>query len=376
MRILSYLVILFWVVTLGRTILNLLLIPRLRAGQRPQREPMVSVIIPARDEERTIERTVRGMLSQTYSALEIIVVNDRSADETGAILERLASEDGRLRVLTGEEPPGGWLGKPWALHQGSLKARGELLLFVDADIIYQPGAIAAAVARREESDATLVSILPNIEMRGFWENIAMPNLAMVVTTVVPLWLANRTRLTLLAAGGGPGNLVRRTEYDAAGGHTALKDAVVDDIALARLIRGAGGRTEMVMGNEVISVRMYHGLREVIDGFTKNAFTVFGKSYLAVLLILAISLVVHVLPYAMMFTGDPYFIAAVALITLVRLLVFTSLGYRLDNAVLGHAPMVLLWSFIILRSAWITGVRKQLHWRGRSYDAGNTRFGAD
>jgi hypothetical protein len=228
----------------------------------------------------------------------------------------------------------------------------------------------------ERRGVAMISLLPRIEMRGFWEHIAMPNLATMVFSVMPLWLANRSRLRLLAAGGGPGNLVRRTAYDAAGGHEALKNAVIDDVALARLIRGKGARTEMVVASELVSVRMYDGLRETIEGFTKNAFTVFGRSYAALACIIAYTLLVHILPYALALTGDRLALLTVCTITLTRIILFAALRYRIDNAVLADVPMVLLWVFIFLRSAWITGVRGELRWRGRRYDAAHTKFGAD
>jgi len=334
------------------------------------------VIVPARDEERTIERTVRALFAQTYPALEILVINDRSTDGTGAILQRLATEDARLRVISGVEPPAGWLGKPWALHQGRQHANGQLLLFVDADVIYAPDTVSAAVSRIEESGVALMSFFPRLEMRGFWEHIAMPNLSMMAFTILPLWLANRTRVRVLAVGGGPGNLVWRDDYDAAGGHEALQDSVVDDVALARLLRRSGRRTEMVRTDDLVSVRMYHGLREVIDGFTKNCFTTFGRSYVLTFVLVILTLVFHVLPYVLALTGDVLAIASVVLITLVRVLLFTSLRYRIDNAIFGHPLMVTLWCYILVRSAWYTGVRSELRWRGRKYDASRTRFGAD
>src|SRR5689334_9443633 len=120
------------------------LIPRLRrATRQPERLPYVSVVIPARNEERNIEQTVRAMLAQTYSSIEVIVVDDRSADRTGEILSGIAKEDTRLVIINGEETPPDWLGKPWACHQGASIARGELLLVVDADVHYEPDAIAS-----------------------------------------------------------------------------------------------------------------------------------------------------------------------------------------------------------------------------------------
>lgn len=304
--------------------------------------------------------------------MEIIVVNDRSEDRTGEILARFPG----ITVVDNEEPPPGWLGKPWALHQGSLRATGELLLFVDADVIYEPELVAAAVAHLEDRDAVLLSLLPHFEMRGFWEHVALPNLAVFAFTFLPLWLANRSRIEHLAVGGGPGNLVRRHAYEAAGGHEALRGAVVDDVGLARLMRRDGHRTEVVRAERYVSVRMYHGLREIIDGFTKNSFAVFDYNYVVALATLPLAGLFHLLPFAAALTGNQVALATVALIALTRLLLFRSLGYRLDNALLGHPLMIATWCVILVRSVWRTGIRRRVHWRGRTYDAGRTRFGAD
>lgn len=374
MRLLTLIVLAAWVLAFFRTIVNLALIPRLRREERPAREPLVSIIIPARDEARVIERTVRAFLAQTYPHFELIVVNDRSADATGAILRSI--EDERLVVIDGEEPSAGWLGKPWALHQGSRRAHGEILLFVDADVIYAPDTLHAAVATFEQRRPALLTLLPFFELRGFGENASMPMLALTCFTFLPTWLSNRTRGVALAIGGGTGNLVLRDAYDAAGGHEALKDSVVDDVGLARLIRRSGGLTTVVRGDDLVSLRMYHGLREVIEGFTKNAFAVFGRNYAVALLVAAGCVVFHILPYALALTGDRISIATVIVITATRLILFRSLRYRLDNALLLHPVMCAIWLWIFLRSTWLTGVRRKLLWRGRTYDARHTRFGAD
>lgn len=371
MTVLLWVVLAIWVVALATTLLNLLVVPKLRP-RSPRRFPRVSVIVPARDEERSIERTVRALLAQTYPGLEIIIVNDRSVDATGAIL---AGFEG-ITVVDNEEPPPGWLGKPWALHQGSLRATGELLLFVDADVVYQPGLVAEAVAYFETRDIALLSVFPKLELRGFWEHVAMPNLAMFAFSFLPLWLGNRTRIVRLAVGGGTGNLVRRDAYEAAGGHEALQDAVVDDVGLARLMRREGHRTEVVRAEQSVSVRMYHGLREIVDGFTKNAFAVFGYSYIVALPGVVLAAVAHLLPYAMALTGNRIALVTVGLITLTRVILYRAIGYRLDNALFAHPLMIVTWLAILLRSVWRTGIRRRVHWRGRTYDASGTRFGAD
>lgn len=374
MRVLMWIVLAAWILTFFRTLLNLLTVERLPQDASDD-GPLISVIIPARDEERTIERTVLAFLAQTYRNLELIVVDDRSTDGTAAILERIAASDSRLRVIRGEEMPPGWLGKPWALHQGSRRASGEIFLFVDADIIYAPRAVAGAYAAMQRADVPMMTLLPKFVMEGFWENVAIPMLGMMVLSFSPLWLANRTRIPLLGIGGGTGNMIRRADYEAIGGHEALKASVVDDVSLGRLVRRHGRRTMAFRADDLVSLRIYHGAREIIGGFTKNMFAVLGRSYIWTVVASVFSVIFHVLPFVLALLGDPIALAVVAIIAATRVLLFRSLEYPLSYAILAHPLMILFWTWIFLRSMWLTGVRRRLVWRGRSYDPRQTRFGA-
>ncbi|HEY8711842.1 MAG TPA: glycosyltransferase, partial [Thermoanaerobaculia bacterium] len=324
MRILIDIALIFWTFALINIILNLLFLGRLRGGALVV-HPLVTIIIPARNEERAIERTVRAMLAQDYPAFEVIVVNDRSTDSTGAILDRVAAEDSRLIALHGEEPPPGWLGKPWAMHQGSQRARGELLLFVDADVHYAPAAVSAAVQHMEATRQDLTFLFPNFEMHGLWEHALMPAVPMSPFTF-PIWLGERLPFTYLAVGGGTGNLIRRAAYDKAGGHTALRDAVIDDVGLAHHVRRSGSRTGIARTEHLVSVRMYHGFREIVDGFTKNVFTILGRSYVGAAVLLLVFVVAHLLPYAMVVTGDRIALSVVVLIVVSRVILFGALRY--------------------------------------------------
>jgi len=362
-------VFLLWAISFANAILSLALVPRLSSapGTRHQ-APVVSIIVPARNEERIIERSVRSFLSQEYGALEVIVVNDRSTDATGEILRGIA--DPRLVVIDGEEPPAGWLGKTWALAEGSRAARGELLLFVDADVIYAPATVAAAVAHMGRGPAAMITFFPRFELHGFWEHIALPQLLLMAYAVVPAWLSNRTRWRSLALGGGPGILIRRDVCDAVGGHETRKNKVLDDIGLARLVRRAGHRTEVVRVDDLVSLRMYHGGREIIDGFTKNLFSAFSRSYVLATLFFLFGFVVNALPYALPFVTAGFVqrlsIGIVVLISLTRLVLFTSFRYGVLNALLGHPLMYAFWTAIYIRSVWQTGFRNEVQWRGRTY----------
>jgi chlorobactene glucosyltransferase len=388
MFIFETLLVAVWLVALVTTLLNIAFIPRLRPVDWTTQPrdgsdgvkaaaplPTVSIVVPARNEERTIDRTVRGLLAQTYLPLEVIVVDDGSTDGTAGILAALAAENPKLIVVTGEEPPPGWLGKPWALHEGSRRARGELLLFVDADIQYMPAAVATVVARLEKRDVAMLSLLPRFEMHGFWENVGLTQLAMAAFTIIPVWLGNFTTFVGLGIGGGPGNLVRRSAFEEMGGYETLKNAVVDDVGMARQIRAHGRRTDVILGDRLASLRMYHGAQEVIDGFTKNLFPALGGSYVAAAVMFVLMVAFHFVPYVLAARGDLLAIAAVVLITITRVVLFARLDYRLDVAVVGHPFMTLLWIWILARSVWMTGIRRRLHWRGRVYEKTWTRFGS-
>jgi chlorobactene glucosyltransferase len=363
-----------WALTLATTILNVLTIPRLKPRSAPRAPRPVSVVIPARNEEESIEQTVRAMLAQTYASIEVIVVDDRSSDRTREILDGIACDDARLRVVIGEETPDGWLGKPWALEQGTRVARGEMLLLVDADLHYSPDAITSAVAYMDEHpDVAMIVLFPRFEMRGFGEQIGMPMMAVTALMFMPVWLSNRTTHRDLALGGGTGNLVRREAFEAIGGYARLHDAVVDDVGLSHHVRASGRRTQAVLADRLVSLRMYRGAREIVEGFTKNVYTAMGGTIGVSFLFLLIF--GHLLPYALALRGDGLAIVAVILLTAARTLTFLTLRYRLVNALFGHPFMAAMWCWIFIRSMWKTGIRKELHWRGRRYAKGFSRFGS-
>ena len=246
-------------------------------------------------------------------------------------------------------------------------------------MIYAPGAVARrGRASPSSGSPALLALLPHFEMRGFGENAAMPMLAMTCFTLpADVALEPDARSRALAIGGGTGNLVVRDAYDAAGGHEALKDAVVDDVALARLVRRSGGTTEVVRADDLVSLRMYHGLREVVEGFTKNAFAVFGRNYVVGFLVVAGCVVFHILPYVLALTGDRISIATVVLITVDAprsSFARCATGSTTRSSCIRSWPRSGLWIF--LRSIWLTGIRRKLLWRGRTYDARQTRFGAE
>ncbi len=235
--------------------------------------PFLSIVVPARNEERSIERCVRSLLGQRDLDFELIVVDDRSSDATPAILGRLAGEFSRLSVVRGEPLPAGWVGKPWALHQGAAVARGDWLLFTDADSVHAPRGAASALWFARFIGADALSLATYQELGTFWERALLPSiLGMVLFACGSLAQINDPSDTKHALANGQYVLVSREALDALGGHAALKGEIAEDLAFARLIK-ADGRYRFILagGEELARVRMYHSAGEIWQGFTKNVF---------------------------------------------------------------------------------------------------------
>ena len=259
-------------------VLVLFLVSRRYADRRPNLEsyppdpagPLVSVIIPARNEGLNIDACVRSVLAAVYQRLEVIVVDDRSSDDTAAQVERLASEDARARLVRGVELPAGWFGKQWALHQGWRAARGDLLLFADADTRHTPELVARAVAALAQERVDLVTVLPRQAMESFWERLLQPQVFFVLgSRVGRLARINRTRRVWDAIANGQFILTPRAAYEAVGTHERVRDTVVEDVGLAQAYVKDGKDIFLIHAQEFMTTRMYRSLREIVNGWSKN-----------------------------------------------------------------------------------------------------------
>ena len=251
--------------------------------------PLISICVPARDEEKNIRRCVESLLAQTYPNLEIIVLDDRSTDSTPQILDELIMEsDGlpsiqkhtltntrasgfqNLRVLYGSDLPDGWAGKPHALFQASASARGEWLCFVDADTFAAPKAIASCYVKALETNADMFTIMTFQELGSFWEKVLMP----LVMTALSVGFSPRKvndPKERVAVANGQFILIKRSVYDALGGHEHIKDQIVEDKALAEQVKWNGYRLVIADGFQMARTRMYTSLPQMWEGWTKNIY---------------------------------------------------------------------------------------------------------
>lgn len=335
--------------------------------------PFVSVLIPARNEERSIRECVESILNQDYKKYEVIVLNDNSEDRTGQILEELSKIHGELKIINGLPLPEGWSGKNFACHQLYRASQGKYLLFTDADTVHFRDSILNSVTRSINRKADLYTLIPKMTMNNFAERMIMPGLHFTTFTLLPYYLAETLKSPAFAMGVGPFLLFKREAYEATGGHEALKNDLVDDVRLAKNIKKSGYKVVVNKGLDILSCRMYHSLREIWEGFSKNIFPGMGYSSPALFSVFFAYLILFFVP----FVGVPVSLAAgnnfllynfsyqVALLLIMRTIINSSfkLGFI---SVLLHPAGVFIISMIAFNSWRLNKFGSGSLWKGRTY----------
>ncbi|MDW8329269.1 MAG: glycosyltransferase [Candidatus Bipolaricaulota bacterium] len=246
---------------------------RLHAYSAMGRGPRVSILVPARNEQAHIRACIESLLAQEYSNFEVLVLDDQSDDDTARILQEY-THDRRLKVLRGTDPPPGWVGKSWACHQLAQHASGELLLFTDADTRHHPRTLSHAVSALEEEGLDFLSLFVKEEVGSWSERLVIPMIPWSILSFLPLALAYYTPWAAFSAANGQFLLFRRGAYDAIGGHEAVRQSAVEDLALARRVKQHGLRWKLLDGSELVRCRMYENYRQVYEGLTKNLLAAF------------------------------------------------------------------------------------------------------
>ncbi len=350
----------------------------------PEDAPLVSVLVPARNEARNIEPCVASLLAQDYPNYELIVLDDHSEDGTGEIVRRLGLGDaGRRRVMRGEPLPASWTGKGWACHQLSLAASGHYLFFTDADTTHAPGTISASVAAVREYHADLLSAWPRLITQTWGEKLVIPMILLLGMVMYPHWLVlllQRSPLVAarlpswarrtLGAANGQFMFFTRAAYDHIGGHAALRDHLVEDVALGRAVAEQMGQGMRLLNCEALrfsTCRMYRSFPEVWEGFTKNIRAAFEDSLASYLLIGATQVCGFLLPFVfVLFRGPalPLIEAQIGIIYLIRVV----LTLRFRTSWLGCLlhPIGEALALAIALNSWRRLATKGVTWKGRLY----------
>jgi chlorobactene glucosyltransferase len=344
----------------------------------PATGTLVSVIVPARNESAVIETVVKSVLASTYEPLELVVLDDRSTDETAAIVDRLAAEDARLRLVRGEPLPEGWYGKPWACLQGYRAARGELLLFTDADTRHEPELLARAVGALRTERADLVTVAPRQRCETFWERLVMPQIWLLLGVRYHPSRVNRARRERDVIANGQFILLPRASYEAVGTHEIVRHEVAEDLALAQAFHRAGRKIYFAFAERLMETRMYQSLPHLVEGWSKNVYLGGRRSFpeepvlraLVPVMLLAAFLFWLVPPVVLAVTGGsgPSGVAAVVATGLSALFwMLISYGMKIPAWYgLLYPVGALVALYIGARSTW-RGARR-VEWRGRVYSS--------
>jgi hypothetical protein len=343
---------------------------RRTATIQPSQQVRLAVIIPARDEERDLEQSLDSVLSQADVDLEVVVVNDHSRDQTGAIADSFARTDPRVRVLHDPELPPGWLGKCNAMQQAAALVSADVLLFTDADIVHESRCFVTALAEMEERALDFLSLFPEMKFVSFWENVILPTMIGAMAMFATPRIEDPDSSDALAAGAFL--MVRSRVFHSLGGFGPIKHEMLDDVAMAKLIKRNGYRVGFRAAPDLLSVRLYKSNRHAFWGMTKNVLEgLNGRLWLAPAVMLLPAFVFGtpvVCAVAGIWEGDPV-LATVGAITYVMQYANIWMGRRLWRF---HPRKALFFPLVVVpviacmaRALYLYSLRGAVEWRGRT-----------
>ncbi|NIK76020.1 cellulose synthase/poly-beta-1,6-N-acetylglucosamine synthase-like glycosyltransferase [Paenibacillus castaneae] len=334
----------------------------------------LSILIPARNEERHMAHclyAIQQCLSDEHE-VEIVVLDDRSEDDTARIIEEFVKQDKRFRFISGQELPIGWIGKAYACHQLSVAAKGAWFLFIDADARMQPGAIETVLRATAVRQTGLLTGFPYQQTKSWLERLVVPMMGFTIACHLPIKLVSNSTDPRFSAAHGAWIVVNRETYEAAGGHAANFAHLVDDLALIQAVKRIGHHVVLADVRNQVSMRMYQNASEVWNGYKKNIFAGVGRSGLLLFMVLFVYSVLYVLPFA----------ALIAVPWNPALLASALTGYLLGTAVkavsdraggqsVWLAPLIpfSIGAVIAIGTAsWLSAkAGKGYVWKGRSYE---------
>ena len=341
-------------------------------------KPLISVLIPARNEEKSIGKCLGSLLDQTYPNLEIIVIDDQSTDRTSEIIQEFAKKDPRIKLIQGKVPSPGWLGKCWALYQATQIAKGEWILFSDADVIHAPLTINSVYQYAVNNNIDLLTLKYKLLVKSFWEKVIPSSFNFSKAWFYPSPKKVNYMDSPAIEAKGDFIFVKRSIYEKLGGHCAVKDEVVESAALMKLFKNGGYKIALLDGSHMIKVRKFHNLKDIVDSYTKLYYKFFQSRINIFLCFIYLSILIIVLsPPGILIFLLVFNLSAlntkILLWSSTQVFILFSVGmffYKKDNfnpcCALGFPFGALIISFITFKALFATTVKKGLTWRDRIY----------
>lgn len=368
-----YALVLAW-----NTLQTILRVPSLPTDAAPTKpSPLrISIIVPACNEGSTLERGLSSKLSSAYPNFEIVVVNDRSTDDTGAIADAMAARDPRIRVVHVTELPEGWLGKLHALHRGAQAATGDLLLFSDADVFFSRDLLAKTAHVLEAEKLDFLTVTPRITSSGPIVDAGLTTFLRVIITLGRIWKTPDPR-SRVAAGAGLFNLVRRSAFEKSPGFEWLRMEVSDDVVFGQMMKRSGARCAVYNGRDDVSLSYYESAGELIKGLEKNSYAASSYRPEIALSLLFVMTIMEITPALLLLVVSgpalPLAAAAVALGVATQVAVAKWCGRPVLTAAIPLFGFLLL-LYISLRAVFLVHARGGISWRGTFYSLAELRRG--
>jgi glycosyltransferase involved in cell wall biosynthesis len=339
---------------------NLIFYPKLPVGTLKER-PLVSILIPARNEEKNISGILDDILQQDYSEIEVIVFNDISSDRTAEIVKEYALVDNRITLINSDFLPEGWLGKNWACHSLSKKAKGDFFLFLDADVRINNGIIINAISYAKRFRLALISIFPKQIIKTFGEKITVPNMNYILLSLLPLILVRKSGISSFAAANGQFMFFDSSVYRSLEPHEKMKENKVEDIEISRYLKNEKHRIACLVGDNTIQCRMYNGFKDAVNGFSKNVSAFFGNSIILSLLFWFIT----TFGFLLILIELPIYFFIVYLFTylMTRIMISLVSEQSVTENILFMIPMQISFGLFIFH-AFINKNIKTYRWKGR------------
>lgn len=322
-------------------------------------QKLVSILIPARNEERNISNCVISCLNQTYQSKEIVVLNDNSNDRTYELLQKFSE---KIKVINGAVLPDGWIGKNWACHQLSQNASGEYLLFIDADVILDKKAIESAISEMNFSTIGMLSVFPTQITKSFSELLIVPLMNWLLLGFLPLTLVHKSSNKSFVAANGQFILWKKNVYQMIGGHVAVKNRTVEDMEFARLCKTKGIKIKTLLGGKLIFCRMYSNIKEALNGFSKNFFSGFNTNGFTFLLFVSLISLTSLVPL-LIWEKIIYTVSLLIMIILSRIFISIKSNQNVFINIILHPAQMILVFFVGIISVYKTYSGK-LEWKER------------
>jgi chlorobactene glucosyltransferase len=343
-------------------------------GESP---PLVSILIPARNEEQNIGRCLNSLLKQDYPNFEILVLDDNSMDYTAGIVSEISKKDNRVRLISGLPLKRGWLGKCWACHQLSREARGKYFLFTDADTLHFKDTVSKSLAALLTSRVDGISVYPKQITVTFHERMTVPFIKFAILSFVPLILVRRAKGGFFSTGIGQFFMFSREAYFKMGGHQSVKSRILEDIYLSKQVKKAGLKFMVFDGRNNIFCRMYRNSREVFKGFSKFIYPAFNYNVVMETIAMTFFSMLFLFPFIFVplgifvFDWSGLILMHVFIQVFMILLLKTILAIRFKNKILDifFTPVSVCYMLVIAVNSYLQAKhRKGLTWKGRTYGA--------